>query len=141
MHLAYGDHQVANLAAEIEARTIGARVMAPELDPGRHWAVDPLFDLETIASYPYSGSALVYWDGGPLGFTGTIGAGTAVPPNSNVPPRETDGYGDDPHSYPRKTPYAQEQMSNWMRPGPLGAVVEPCPTASGACYSNGYTGP
>jgi hypothetical protein len=39
--LAYGDHQVSNLAAETEARAIGARVETPALDPGRHWDVNP----------------------------------------------------------------------------------------------------
>ena len=47
LQAAYGDHQVSNVAAEVQARTIGAQVHTPELDPGRHWAdaTDPLFGL------------------------------------------------------------------------------------------------
>ena len=72
LQMAYGDHQVSNLAGEVEARTIGAQVHTPELDAGRHWGVDPLFGLTPIGSYPYSGSAaMVYYDGGPLNFTGS----------------------------------------------------------------------
>ena len=33
LQMAYGDHQVSNLAGEVEARTIGAQVHTPELDP------------------------------------------------------------------------------------------------------------
>jgi hypothetical protein len=137
MHLAYGDHQVANLTAEIEARTIGAPVMVPELDANRHWAVDPLFDLQSIGSYPFDGSALVYWDGGPLGFSGAIGGGTAEPPNTNVPPRETDGYGEDPHSYPRRDLQAQQQKSDFLQVN--GALPGGC-VGGDPCYSNGFTG-
>src|SRR4029450_2838178 len=37
MHAAFGDHQVANVAAEVEARTIGARIYHSAFDPGRYW--------------------------------------------------------------------------------------------------------
>src|SRR3546814_601843 len=39
----YSDHQVTNLAAEVEARTIGATRIASDLPVCRHWARDPLF--------------------------------------------------------------------------------------------------
>ena len=136
MHAALGDHQVANLTAEIEARTIGAKVLEPALDPGRHWQPDPFFGLQPVPGFPWTGSTLVYWDGGPVGFAGVEGGGTAVPPNENVAPREEQGFGDDPHSYPRKDPDAQQQMSDWMRPA--GALLGDC---GGPCYSNGYAGP
>ncbi len=137
LHPAYGDHQVATLTAEIEARTIGAEIMTPSLDPGRHWAVNPLFMLDPIDTYPHEGSALVYWDGGPLGFDGTIGDGAPPPPNGNVPPRETDGYGDDPHSYPRRTPEAQQQKSDFLQVE--GTIPSNC-DGGDPCYSNGFTG-
>ena len=35
LSVALGDHQVANVATEIEARTIGAAVRTPYVDPGR----------------------------------------------------------------------------------------------------------
>ena len=50
LQLAYGDHQVSNLAAETEARTIGAQVETPALDPGRHWDVNPFLGIPAISS-------------------------------------------------------------------------------------------
>ena len=135
---ALGDHQVATLTAEVEARTIGAKLLRPGLDPDRYWA--PKFSqLPGITGFPFRGSALVYWDGGPVGFDGVDGMGSGVPPLENVPPREEQGYGEDPHSYPRKDPDAQLQMSNWLMPNGTGALLGGCPT--GPCYSNGYAGP
>ena len=152
LHAAFGDHQVANVAAEVEARTIGAGVYRPALDPGRHSDVDPYFGIPAIdfprpGGTPYTGSALVPWDGGPLSFPD----GTATPPAANVPPRPPE-YGEDPHSYPRNDVKARAQKSAFLRVGgrlanfctttsnPVGAT----PTESGAptpCYSNGYQGP
>ena len=48
LHAAFGDHQVANVTAEVEARTIGAGVYQPALDPGRHSDVDPYFGIPPI---------------------------------------------------------------------------------------------
>ena len=51
LHMAFGDHQVANVATEVEARTIGARIRMPATRPGpshrprallRHRADPPL---------------------------------------------------------------------------------------------------
>lgn len=145
---ALGDHQVANVAAQVEARTIGAGVYAPETDPGR-LSGNAFFGLDPITfprATPYTGSALVTWDGGPLGFPG----GSAEPPYANVPPRPPE-YGSDPHSYPRNDVKARAQKSAFLMPdgrlanfcttlsNPVGAV----PTESGTptpCYSNGYQG-
>ena len=52
LQLAYGDHQVSNLAAEIEARTIGARIETPALKPGRHWDVNPFLGIPRSRMYP-----------------------------------------------------------------------------------------
>jgi hypothetical protein len=70
LHVAYADYQVANVAAEVQARTIGARLLHASLAPSRHWSVDALFGLEPFevdaagALLPWTGSALVYWDSG-----------------------------------------------------------------------------
>ena len=40
LHDAFGDHQVANVATEVEARTIGASIHQPAIAPGRHSDVD-----------------------------------------------------------------------------------------------------
>ena len=89
LHAAFGDHQVANVTAEVEARTIGASVYQPALDPaatGRPTAPTEIFGIPAIESFPFNGSALVYWDGGPFDEVDFPG-GTATPPNGNVPPR------------------------------------------------------
>lgn len=134
---ALGDHQVANVSVEVEARTIGASVYSPGLHPGRHWESDPFFGINEVSSFPYdAGSMLVYYDGGPVGFIGTRGGGTAVSPNENVSLREEWGYGNDPHSYPRASTDGITQGVEFLRDG----TVVPC-AAGGYCYSNGWTGP
>ena len=64
--LSFGDHQVANVATEVQARTIGSRLRTPAVDPGRHTDVDPYFGIPRIKRLPYDGNALVVWDIGPL---------------------------------------------------------------------------
>jgi len=159
LQLAYGDHQVTNVAAEVEARTIGAQVHTPELDPGRHWAdaTDPLFGLNPISSYPFSGSAaMVYYDGGPLNFPGTSGTpaqtcqdeneppntvhGTAPAPLVNLPPNPVSVYGCDPHQYPRRSLDGVTHAASWLSSD---ANIEQCNDGVDPrpCYANGYTGP
>ena len=64
LHLAFGDHQVANVATEVEARTIGASIHTPAIAAGRHSDVNPYFGIPAIPSYPFDGSALIVWDSG-----------------------------------------------------------------------------
>ena len=66
MDVAFGDHQVTTWQADVEARTIGAEAHDPVVYDGRWPGVDPLFGIPRITSYPYTGSAIVYWDAGPL---------------------------------------------------------------------------
>src|SRR5258708_11256110 len=55
---AYGDHQVANITAETEARTIGAAGLYPPLVTARFSPyVDPLWNIPQISAFPYRGSA------------------------------------------------------------------------------------
>ena len=151
LQLAYGDHQVTNYAAEVEARTIGARVETPALDPGRHWDVNPFLDIPAISSYPFSGpAAMVYYDGGPIGFDGNQDCtdehgspqhGTAPPPLVELPPNPPSVYGCDPHSYPRRSVDGVGHDTSWLQPnGFIDQCVDPGPVAR-PCYSNGYTGP
>jgi hypothetical protein len=112
LDMAYGDHQVANVTTEVEARTIGARLRTPALAPGRDPSVEPFWGIEPIAGFPYGGSALVVWD-----------SGTPAPPLGNVPPRPP-AYGDDPHEDPRNTPAARQQKSDFLTS--TGAVTEVC---------------
>ena len=132
MQAAYGDHQVSNVAADVEARTVGAVIRTPSVYSGRHWATDP-YALMTQwnGSSPHAGSAITYWDGGPLGITG----GTAVAPLGNLPPRTVDGYGSDPHGYPRRSVQARQQIADFFD---LGTVINPCGPAP--CYTNNWDG-
>ena len=76
LQAAVGDHQVSNITAEVEARTIGAAVYDAGVDPGRHWDVDPFVGLPERIELPRTAAAaLVYYDGGPVGFNGTRRSG------------------------------------------------------------------
>jgi hypothetical protein len=150
MQAAFGDHQVANVAAEVEARTIGASIYQPALEPGRYWNPSGVFGIPAIGSFPYAGSALVYWDGGPLGVPG----GTATPPNEDIPPRPPT-YGADPHSYPRSDVKARAQKSDFLtpngvvnnycttanRPDPAPSALVPNTGTAIPCHSHGWLGP
>jgi hypothetical protein len=110
MHVAFGDHQVSPDVANIEARTIGARVHEPAVTPGRLPYVEPYYwGIEPIPSYPHRGSAIVIWD-----------SGAPVPPLVNLAPHE----GEDPHEDPRADPDARVQKSEFLKAD--GAVVDVC---------------
>ena len=110
LQVAYGDHQVANVSAEVEARTIGAPLLLPGLAQGRHWEQHPYF-VDT-AAYPYEGSSLVYWD-----------SGNVSPPNGNIPPT----HNGDPHSHPRNEPASSWQEAQFLL---TGWMVDVCGGAS-----------
>ena len=112
LHEAFGDHQVANVTTEVEARTIGAAIHQPALAPGRHSDVAPYYAIPAIAAYPFAGSGYVVWD-----------AGTPTPPIENVPPFSPQ-YGSDPHGRPRATVSARLQKSEFLKPN--GGVVDVC---------------
>ena len=150
LQLAYGDHQVSNLAGENEARTIGARVETPALKAGRHWDSNPFLGIPSITQYPYSGyAAMVYYDGGPIGFDGEQDCtdehgnpqhGTAPAPIVELPPNPISVYGCDPHSYPRRSLDGVTHDASWLQPnGFINQCADPGPVAR-PCYSNGYAG-
>ena len=119
--VAWADHQVSNHAAEVSARTSGSPVMTPNLErpPGNHhweksWAFDGSLFSDT-ATYPYQGSALVYWD-----------SGNTTPPNGNLPPthnpipeQDEDG---DPHGHPRNELAATWQEAHFILTGQMADV-------------------
>lgn len=128
MHVAFGDHQVSMWSAEIEARTIGAKLHCPALEPGRDPDKVPFYDLQCIPADQasgYDGSAMVMWDSGP--------SKVDPPPQTNTPPSK----GHDPHEDPRNTPAARVQKSDFLAPG--GKVVDVC--GGKPCGSNGYQPP
>lgn len=108
LHAAFGDHQVANVATEVEARSIGAAAVVPVLADGRSPDREPFWHIPAIQRFPYDGSAVVMWD-----------SGAAPPPTVNLPPRE----GADPHSDPRADPAANRQILEFFRSG---KVIDVC---------------
>ena len=127
LEMAFGDHQVTNWATEVEARTIGARLRTPALDPGRSPEVTPYFGIPPIGSFPFDGSALVVWDTGPVRDGGA--AGTDPPPTGEV----ADRGGQDPHGAPRADASNRVQKSEFLKIG--GSVVDVC--GSQPCHPAG----
>ena len=140
LHMAFGDHQVANVTTQVEARTIGARLRTPALDPGRSADVQPFWGIPRLRPGESTrGSALVVWDIGPLRPPGCGAAGapsclgTPAPPVGNSAPR----VGVDPHGITGRNPLAQQQFSAFLALG--GRFVDVCGTSP--CYAGGWTGP
>lgn len=111
LHVAFGDFQVADVTAFVEARTIGARIHQPLLAADRAF-IDYGFDLEPVED-GYDGSALVLWD-----------SGVPSPPLTNTPPT---GEGDpqgahDPHEDPRSMGTARAQKAAFFQ----GTFVDVC---------------
>ena len=128
MHAAVGDFQVTTYQADVLARTIGASVHKPAFLPGRSLERVPTFRIPAMTN-PFAGSALVYWDNGPVRPDGSTGNGPT--PFANTPPRE----GKDPHGAPRNTPAARDQKSQFLL---TGNVVDVC---GGAPCTSDYTRP
>jgi hypothetical protein len=136
MNVAFGDHQVTDYQADVEARTIGALAHQPVLYPGRWPNTDVLWNVPPIGSYPYTGSAIYYWDTGPVR-EDPLNPGTQIgvepPPYENLPNRS----GQDPHGAPRATPAEQQLVSDFFD----GAILESDNCGGGPCYAGGFTGP
>jgi hypothetical protein len=112
---AFGDHQVANIGTETEARTIGAFVHQPAVAPGRSNDLTPFWDIPAVPSSPFNGSVLELWD-----------FGTPAPPIQSLPP-EPPTYGNDPHGFARSVFAVQDQASQFLEPN--GAFVNECGAA------------
>lgn len=146
LSVAFGDHQVTNYSAEVEARTIGASIYAPALNAGRHWDSDPFLGMGQASTFPWdSGSVMVYYDSGPPSFNGTSGQGIAPPPLQNVPPRGEWGYGGDPHEHPRRSVDGYTHAATFLQDGTIQSCATITPEISDPtdahCYANGWTGP
>ncbi len=134
MHGGLGDHQVAQIAAETEARTIGARVRTPYVDRGRDRDRVPAYGLRPIPRFPFDGSALVLWDIGPRRTENGQVRGTDPPPAANTAPSADQ---EDPHEAPRNTVNGRVQKSAFLRIG--GLVVDVC--GRRPCYASFWHGP
>ena len=131
LHVAVGDHQVAPVTADVMARTIGAQVWN-KLDPGRSTDKVPFFGIPALTRFPYSGSALVEFDSGPV--TAANPLGTPLPPTTNTAPAQ----GQDPHEFPRRTEESRAMKDQFLR---VGGRLQTPPCGGGVCHSNGYAGP
>jgi hypothetical protein len=136
LDVAFGDHQVTNYQADAEARTIGASAHRPVLFDGRWPGTDVLWNVPSIKRHPFAGSAIYYWDTGPVREdppgSGTI-AGVPPPPYENLPNRG----GVDPHGAPRATPAEQALVSNFF----AGAIQASDDCGGGPCFAVGFSGP
>jgi hypothetical protein len=105
---AFGDHQVANIATETEARTIGAALHEPALAPGRSNQRQPFWDLVPVRAGS-RGPALFVWD-----------SGVPAAPVGDVAPSS----GPDPHdTVPRSLARFWSQMNAFFT---TGIVTDPC---------------
>ncbi|MFG1891209.1 hypothetical protein ACGFIR_25495 [Micromonospora sp. NPDC049051] len=112
MHVAFGDQQVSPAAAEVQARTIGARLHTPALADGWSPDVRPYWGIAPIRSYPYTGSAMVVWNSG----------AAYAPPPTNLAPTGPE-YGEDSHEFPRAQAAAQRQKAVFLL---TGKVIDVC---------------
>ncbi len=124
----YGDHQVSNVAAEVEARTIGARVLRKDMLPaGRSWERDPWWGLKAVdLSDPEQtrrDSVLTVWDGG-----------SRPSPLGNVAQDSKED--DDPHEWVRRTPWARDMKSAFLSVD--GRIVDTCAANGGFCRTYNY---
>ena len=133
--VAFGDHQVAPVTAEVAARSNGASIQTPILSPLKVLPeVEPYYDIPAIPSFPFDGSAMVIWD-----------SGNPAPPSVNQPPRGPDPndpewadllfcpmqHEADPHECPRRQPDARLQKSEFLKTN--GAIIDTC--SGGPCLS------
>jgi len=121
----YGDHQVANVAAEMLARTIGARNHQPAFDPSFFGAaprlnvpVDPQWGLKQLNQNKRANAGLVLWD-----------YGTPTPPTDNLAPNGS-AYGADPHGFGRGNTLLLDQITSFLS---IGVIPNECGAV--ACQS------
>jgi hypothetical protein len=107
------DHQVANVASQVEARSLGIPLQEPALAPGRDPDVTPFWGILAIPHYPYAGSAVSWWD-----------SGSPQVPLGNLPPSA----GHDPHDDVANTPAALDQAFQFLITGEVTNTcdAQPC---------------
>ena len=158
MQVAYGDHQVANITAATEARTLGLSTRDHLLDAGREpGMVDPFWGIPRLGAFPAQTSGITLWDAGPIRITGSVGTqderveGNNPAPWTNQAPVDAENGevvsgtyhpavtndGRDPHGAPGDTPAARQQLGDFLN---TGSITDTC-LAGKPCYSRGYTGP
>lgn len=136
MDIAFGDHLVTNWQANVMARTIGARAVSPFVSADRWPGVNGQWGIETISGFPYDGSAIAYWDSGPVrqdpDNPGQL-LGNTEPPISNIAPV----IGKDPHEDPRRAATGKQMVATFLSAN--GRVTNPC--APGPCRAGAFAAP
>jgi hypothetical protein len=136
LDVAFGDHQVTDYQADVEARTIGARAHKPVLFGGRWPNTEVLWSVPAIGGTPFTGSAIYYWDIGPVR-EDPQNPGTSIgvepPPYENLPNRS----GQDPHGAPHAAPAEQQLVSDFFE----GAIPKTDTCGNGPCFAGSFTGP
>ena len=152
LHVAFGDFQVSDTSAQVQARTIGASMHRPGFDPAVYiadnpddeprpfWQVNPFWDIPGIpASDPGSLAGI---DTGNLQgdptyrFDGSAmivwDSGNKQSTQANFPPTGGNpelqpcaaGRGGDPHECPRRQPASRIQKSEFLKTG--GSILDVC---------------
>ena len=139
LNVALGDHQVTNYQADVEARTIGAQIHAPVVYDGRWPNFDVAWGIPRIASYPFSGSAIVYWDGGPVR-PDPMDPGGADRHRRAAARQHPEPQRRGPARPAARDAAAEQQMvSDFLRPDAASAITDTCNGAP--CFDGGFTGP
>jgi hypothetical protein len=134
LSMAWGDHQVSNWATLVEARTIGARLRTPALEPFRRQG-DAFYGIRPIGAYPATGSELLVADVGPLRTVNGEMKGTPPPPVANTPNRQ----GVDPHGPDAsEQAYYRTQVGAFLQPDPRSRITPVC--GDRPCYLDGWDG-
>lgn len=144
IEMAYGDHQVANVATEAEARTIGAPLRRPAIDNDRFQPglIDPWYQMGTLSDLngaAAEGSGMFVWDIGNKRMVGPDEYGTDPAPLTNTWP--DDSYGVDPHdTVIEESPLIRKQIADFLKVN--GRITIPAEPACGnhPCYAAGYMG-
>jgi hypothetical protein len=137
LQVAFADHQVAPVSAEIAARTAGIPIRVPVVDDAGSGRVLPPFAMDTVEAGEDASSLLVYWDAGtmapPLGGLSPDSAEewvSSCPAGSARVRTEENALCADPHEFPRRTPEAQDQRNRFFDTGVISDVcgAGPCTT-------------
>jgi len=105
----YGDHQVANVATEMLARTIGARELAPAFTR-TSGSFNTSYELGVNKTRPVE-AALELWD-----------FRTLTAPTDNLAPANGPGNAADPHDFGRADPLIDGQIIAFLKDGIVGDV-------------------
>ncbi len=135
MQIGLGDFQVANITADTEARTIGAKMVTQMPSSSRVGTTNPGWNIPfvTAGSAGWGGSALVYFDSGPIRDGGALGNNPPI--FANAIPASTDGH--DPHEHPRRSAQGREMKAGFLQVG--GTIKNTCGLIQ--CLAGGYAGP